>query len=71
MMACGHDGHMTSLLAAAKVLHNTRDQLRGAVKLIFQPAEESIGGAKVWTGQLHVRFYSLHYLFARVRYVSQ
>jgi amidohydrolase len=45
MHACGHDGHMASLLAAAKVLYNQRDKLKGVVKLIFQPAEEGYNGA--------------------------
>ena len=45
MHACGHDGHMASLLAAAKVLHEQRSRLSGVVKLIFQPAEEGYGGA--------------------------
>jgi metal-dependent amidase/aminoacylase/carboxypeptidase family protein len=60
MHACGHDGHMSSLLAAAKVLHNTRDRLRGVVKLIFQPAEENIGGAKVissFVQDVWIRYY--------------
>jgi amidohydrolase len=46
MHACGHDGHISSLLAAAKVLFVERAKLRGVVKLIFQPAEEGYGGAK-------------------------
>jgi len=45
MHACGHDGHMTVLLTAAKVLYAERHRLRGVVKLIFQPAEEGRGGA--------------------------
>jgi amidohydrolase len=45
MHACGHDGHMTSLLATAKVLHQTRESFKGVVKLVFQPAEEGLGGA--------------------------
>lgn len=46
MHACGHDGHIAGLLAATKVLFNQRDQLRGTVKLFFQPAEEGYGGAR-------------------------
>ncbi len=43
MHACGHDGHTTILLAAAKHLAETR-KFSGTVRLIFQPAEE-VGGA--------------------------
>jgi amidohydrolase len=45
MHACGHDGHMASLLGAARYLSETR-RFDGVVNLIFQPAEEGVGGAK-------------------------
>ena len=47
MHACGHDGHMASLLAAAKVLNAAKEKIAGTIKLIFQPAEEGFGGARV------------------------
>ena len=45
MHACGHDGHTTMLLAAARYLAETR-RFDGTVHFIFQPAEEGQGGAQ-------------------------
>jgi amidohydrolase len=44
MHACGHDIHTTTLLGIAAVLKQMAPQLAGTVKLIFQPAEEGLGG---------------------------
>ena len=46
MHACGHDCHTSSLLTAAHILNDIKDELHGTVKLAFQPAEETAQGAK-------------------------
>ena len=44
--ACGHDFHAAMLLSAAKILKEEEAELRGTVKLMFQPAEETFQGSK-------------------------
>jgi len=46
MHACGHDGHTAIGLTVARLLNNHRNELAGTVKLVFQPAEEGLGGAE-------------------------
>ncbi len=48
MHACGHDVHTSSLLGAARILNDLKEEFEGTVKLIFQPAEEKLpGGASI------------------------
>lgn len=47
MHACGHDVHTAVLLGAAEIFKSMEDELPCMVKLFFQPAEETVGGAKI------------------------
>lgn len=46
MHACGHDFHAASMLGTAILLQQMREKLKGSVRIIFQPAEETAAGAK-------------------------
>ncbi len=46
MHACGHDGHTAIGLTVARILKSHQHELAGVVKLVFQPAEEGMGGAE-------------------------
>ncbi len=47
MHACGHDGHVAIGLTVARLLNEHRAEIQGTVKLVFQPAEEGVGGAEL------------------------
>jgi len=47
MHACGHDGHTAILLGVCKILNKYKNNFSGTVKLFFEPAEETIGGAPI------------------------
>ncbi len=46
MHACGHDFHASTGLGIAEILASQKDKIKGTIKLIFQPAEEGVRGAK-------------------------
>lgn len=54
MHACGHDGHAAIGLGVAEILMSLRPRLKGTIKLIFQPAEEGVRGAKAIVDHGHL-----------------
>src|SRR5436190_17566745 len=57
MHACGHDIHMTSMIGTAKILAALKDQWRGTLIIIGQPAEETVDGARAMLADgLYTRF---------------
>ena len=63
MHACGHDGHMAMLLSFAEYLKEIEDILNKNILLIFQPAEESIGGAKLLCDKGLMKDYNVKAIF--------
>ncbi len=64
MHACGHDIHTTIHLGVAKILKEMADKLVGNVKIFFQPAEETIGGAKMMIEEGHLKNPDVDYILS-------
>ena len=62
MHACGHDGHIAIGLMLAKILSRQIEQLRGEYYILFQPAEETIFGGKIFSKLQFIK--NLEYFFA-------
>jgi hippurate hydrolase len=64
MHACGHDGHVAILLAFAKAVKEHKNKFDGTVYLIFQPAEEGLGGAKAMLDDNLLQRYKIDKIFS-------
>jgi len=65
MHACGHDIHVTTLIGTARLLAQLKEQWRGTLLLVGQPAEEAIGGARAMLNDgLYTRFPKPNYAIA-------
>lgn len=64
MHACGHDVHTAIQLGAAKFLAQNKDKWKGTVKFIFQPAEETTGGARPMIAEGVLENPKVDYIFA-------
>jgi len=65
MHACGHDTHITALVATARALARTKDRWKGTIVMIVQPAEERVGGAMAMLKDgLYTRFPKPDYALA-------
>ncbi len=64
MHACGHDIHTTIHLGVAKILKEIEDEIYGNVKIFFQPAEETIGGAKKMIQEGYLKDPNVEYMIS-------
>lgn len=63
MHACGHDAHTSILLGTAMLLSKMKDELKGNVVFIFQPAEETVGGAEAMIKEGILKDYKVDAIF--------
>ena len=61
---CGHDAHMTILLALAQLIIDNKDKIKGTIKIIFTPEEQTYGGAKLMINEGVLENPKVDYVFA-------